>query len=826
MPQESHYEIIESLLEKMNLLEKVSLLSGKTPWLTTPIERLEIPSIVLTDGPHGIRTGGHGTGRIVSTATAYPTGVSMASTWNRDLIERVGIALGEETRYLGCHVLLGPCVNIVRSPLGGRNFETFSEDPYLAGQIGVAYVNGVQSQNIGVSLKHFAANNQEFERHRSNSVVDERTLREIYFPAFEMIVKEANPWTVMCSYNRLNGIYASEHEELLREILKEEWNFDGLVVSDWGSVHNIYEPIQAGLDLEMPGPAKYFGLQLLTAVNNWQLDEFWVDEAVRRMLKLLLRCGALSEKELPQGSGDTPAHRSLARELANESMVLLKNDNQTLPLDNTKIKKLAVIGLNANSVVSGGGSSRVQEHYWVTPLAGLLAKFGDEMEIVYEPGYDNRINPKTVEKERFTHPDGVTSGLKTELFNNLDLSGEPDLVRVDDCISAWWDGSGPASGIISEKHFSIRWSGTFTATETGDTEFFLLNSGTAKVWLDEEIILENEAGIQTSVDLDLERMVVKTTTWLEKGKVYAFKAEYISEENNPFTKIDLLYIPPLGVVGNLVERAVNLAKECDAAIVIAGLSNTYESEGYDRSDMDLPGGQDALIRAVAAVNPKTVVVLNVGSPVNMNWAEDVNAILLAYYPGQEGGNALADIIFGEVNPSGKLTVTYPKCLEDNPAYLHYPGLKDVYYGEGIFVGYRYYDTKNVAPLFPFGHGLSYTSFAYKDLNVPEKVTHGKEFEVLVLVENTGERSGQEVVQLYIHDRESSLKRPEKELKGFVKVNLKPGESKLVTFTLTHRSLSFFDPYLQEWVAEPGEFDVLIGSSSRDIKLRKTFELIL
>jgi beta-glucosidase len=309
MLPESHREKIESLLKQMTLSEKIALLSGRNKWYTVPNERLGIPSVVMTDGPHGVRTEGHGMDRIVGTATAYPTGISMASTWNRDLIERTGVGLAEETRHLGCHILLGPCVNIVRSPLGGRNFETFSEDPYLAGQIGVAYVKGIQSQRVGVSLKHYAANNQEFERFRGNSVVDERTLREIYLPAFETVVKETHPWTVMCSYNRINGTYASEHETLLRKILKEEWGFEGVVVSDWGAVHDIYNPIQAGLDLEMPGPARYFGQGLEAAVNNWQVDERLVEDAARRMLVLLFRAGVMDDVELPEGSGDTPAHR-------------------------------------------------------------------------------------------------------------------------------------------------------------------------------------------------------------------------------------------------------------------------------------------------------------------------------------------------------------------------------------------------------------------------------------------------------------------------------------------------------------------------------------
>jgi beta-glucosidase len=826
MTPKSHQEIIDSLLKKMTTTEKVAMLSGRNKWYTVPIDRLGIPSVVMTDGPHGVRTEGHGSDRIVSTATAYPTGISMASTWNRDLIERVGVGLAEETRHLGCHILLGPCVNIVRSPLGGRNFETFSEDPYLAGQIGVAYVNGVQSQQIGVSLKHYAANNQENERFRGNSVVDERTLREIYLPAFETVVKEAHPWTVMCSYNRINGTYASEHENLLRKILKEEWGFEGVVVSDWGAVHDIFHPIRAGLDLEMPGPAKYFGQALEAAVNNWQVDERWVDDAVRRILKMLLRSGAITEETLPLGRGDTPAHRALARELANESMVLLKNDNDLLPLNSAHIRKLAVIGLNANTEVSGGGSSRVDPHYWVTPLQGLLAKFGDQIEILYEPGYDNRVNPKTVEKERFTHPDGTTQGLQTELFSNLELMGEPDLTRVDGRIEAWWGGAGPATGVINEKHFSIRWSGSFTAPETGETEFFLVNTGWARVWLDGELILDNDVGIKQSSAIDWESMVAKASLKLEKGQAYPFKAEFISGEHNPFALIDFSYKPALGVEGDLLERAVSLAQDCDAAIIVAGLSDTYESEGHDRPDMSLPGDQEALIRAVAAVNPKTAVAVNAGAPVAMDWVDAVDALLLTYYPGQEGGNALADILFGDVNPSGKLTVSFPKRLEDNPAYINYPGWKDVHYGEGIFVGYRYYEKKDVEPLFPFGHGLSYTRFGYGDLDVPAEVAQDENFKVSVTVTNTGDVAGQEVAQLYIRDVESRLMRPVKELKAFEKVDLKPGASQVVTFDLDPRALSYYDPHQQLWVAEPGAFEVLVGASSRDIRLQGTFELLI
>jgi len=824
MIEKSHEKAIEDLLKQMTLSEKISLLSGRNRWYTVPIERLGIPSLVMTDGPHGVRTGGHGSNRIVSSATAYPTGVSMASTWNRDLIERVGAALAEETRHLGCHILLGPCVNIVRSPLGGRNFETFSEDPYLAGQIGVAYVRGLQSQKIGASVKHYAANNQEFERMRGNSVVDERTLREIYLPAFEMIVKETKPWTVMCSYNRINGTYASEHEILLRKILKDEWGFEGVVVSDWGAVHDIHDPIKAGLDLEMPGPARYFGQGLQAAVNNWQVDERDVDDAARRMLRILFRSGLVTDEELPNGSGDTPEHRTMARELAAESMVLLKNEGDRLPFNANEIKKLAVIGLNADQMVSGGGSSRVDPHRWVTPLEGLREKLGDQVEITYTPGYDNRVFPVAVEEARFTHPDGETQGLKTEFFNNLDLSGEPVLERVDSIIEEWWGGAGPATGKVDPSQFSVRWTGTYTSPESGETLFVINNTGTARVWLDGKLILDNEIGIMTNSTYDFETMGDQAQISLEKGQSYDFKAEFVSGHDNPYALVRFSYTPPLGVEGDLLDTAVNLAKNSDAVVIVAGLSDLYESEGMDRPDMDLPGGQEALIRAVADVNDNTAVVVNVGAPVAMHWAEDVDSILLAYYPGQEGGHALADILFGDVNPSGKLTVSFPKRLADNPAFIHYPGWKDVHYGERLFVGYRYYDTKDIEPLFPFGHGLSYSDFLYSELALPSEVVSGEDFEVSVILENTGDMPGQEVVQLYIRDVQSTLNRPDKELKGFEKVTLAPGETRVVTFKLTPRSLSYYDPYEKAWKAEAGTFEVLVGASSRDIRLRGAFEL--
>lgn len=825
MLTETQNNQIENLLKQMTLSEKVSLLSGKNRWFTAPVDRLGIPSLVMTDGPHGVRAGERGAGRIVGKATAYPTGVSMAATWNRGLIERVAIALAEETRRLGCHILLGPCVNIVRSPLAGRNFETYSEDPHLAGQIGVAYVKGLQSQGIGASVKHYAANNQEYERHRGSSVIDQRTLREIYLPAFKAVVQETLPWTVMCAYNRINGTYASEHETLLRKILKEEWGFEGVVVSDWGAVHDIHAPIKGGLDLEMPGPARYFGQALEEAVHNWQVDERLVDDAARRILRMIFRSGLMSDEPLPEGSGDTPNHRALARELASESMVLLKNEDNVLPIKIDAIKKLAIIGMNADREISGGGSSRVDAHRWVTPLDGITQKVGEQVEVGFELGYDNRVVPPVVEPERFTHGENREPGLRVSYFNNLDLSGEPALTRLEPDLGIWWGGSSPEEGVVDQNRFSVRWEGYFTAPETGETSFYLQNTGVGRVWLDGDLIIDNKVGAISPVDIDFQRMRGEGTIRLEEGKTYAFKAEFISGEMSQYALMRLFYMPPLGVEGDLLKRAVKLARASDVAIVVAGLPDEFESEGYDRPDMHLPGDQDSLIQAVVAANPNTVVVINAGAPVEMPWIDEVNAVLLAHYPGQEGGHALADLLFGDINPSGKLTVSYPKRLADNPAFINYPGGKEVHYGEGLFVGYRYYDTKGIEPLFPFGHGLSYTEYTYQELALPSEVEVGQAIEVAVTVENTGKVAGHEIIQLYLRDLESSLIRPPKALKCFEKVYLEPGESKIVTLILETEDLAFYDPYQEGWITEPGKFEILIGASSRDIRLRGGFELL-
>ena len=818
-------ERISELLSQMTLREKVSMLSGADAWHTVAIPRLGIPAITMSDGPHGVRAADPGTGRKVGPATSFPTGISMASTWNEDLMERAAVALGQETRYFGCDVLLGPCVNIVRGPLGGRNFETYSEDPYLAGRMGIAYVKGLQSQKIAASLKHFAANNQEYERFRGSSEVDERTLHEIYLTAFEMVVKETQPWSVMCSYNRINGVYASENYHTLTEILRDEWGFEGMVVSDWGAVHATLEPIEAGLDLEMPGPAKWFGRLLSESAENWVIDEALIDEAARRVLRLIFRVGKMDDPaSLPKGIGDSPKHRALAQEVAEESMVLLKNERGTLPLDFSTIHSLAVIGPNAAEArVGGGGSSFLTPAHSVSPLEGLQTKLGAKVQVHYELGADNTTIPPMVAGKMLHSADGK-QGVKVEFFNNSTLSGKPAATRQDAAMEfIVWEAA-PEQGVEKE-NFSVRWTGKITAPLSGMFTLLLSSTDHTRLYVDGKLIAENAPQpLNPQVIFTYpERVTTPGQVKMSAGKSYDLKVEFVKTWEETFSVMRLSYILPSD--GNdTFKKAVELAAKCDAVVMCMGMPTGYESEGVDRPNMDLPGRQEELIRAVAAVNSNMVVVLNVGSPVAMPWIDEVLAVLLAYYPGQEGGAALARILSGEVNPSGKLTETFPMRLIDSPGAINYPGGHQVFYGERIYVGYRYFDTRDVTPLFPFGHGLSYTSFEYSQLKVPAVVKAGKDFEVSVKVTNTGKRAGKEVVQLYVRDLQSAVDRPMKELKGFAKLTLEPGKSQAATFKLDLRALSFYDDLEACWTAEPGEFEILVGASSRDIRAMAKFTL--
>jgi beta-glucosidase len=813
----------------MTLDEKVSLLAGTDFWHTASIERLGIPPVKVTDGPHGDRTMADDNPNQTLPATCFPTGVALAATWNTDLIQRVGGALGRETRERGCALILGPCVNIHRSPLGGRNFESFSEDPFLASRMTVAYIRGVQSEGVGACVKHFALNNSEHRRMTISSDADERVMREIYFPSFEKAVKEAGVEAVMCSYNKVNGTYASENRWLLTEILKKEWGFNGPVISDWFAVHSTVPAANSGLDLEMPGPARYFGDKLSEAVKRGEVDEKNIDEKVARILNFVFKHGPQSQKTVSSKEiKDIPKHGKLAREAAGEAIVLLKNEKRLLPLDDKAVRTLAVIGPNAAEArIEGGGSSEVKPFYRVSPLEGLRRRCGKDIKIIYKPGCTNNImtlplHPEYLICERGSKKTGLTGAY----YDNNRLTGKPVTTRVDRTFTLrWLRETSPVDGTKADVR-GIRWRGYFRTKNSGVYTFGLISGGKAIIYVNNTLVVDT--GNSTPSEEFGPRREIKGEMTLEAGKVYPITIEFrtVPGVNFPTRSIRVGCNPPLPA--DLPERAVKAAARADAAIVFAGLSEEYESEGFDRANMDLPGAQIDLINKVAEVNPRTVIVLNNGSPLGMTgWIDRVPAVLEAWYPGQEGGNAIAEVLFGDINPSGKLPDTFPKRLEDNPAFSNYPGENGcVRYGEGIFMGYRYYDMKKIEPMFPFGHGLSYAEFKYSDLRVaPRRVKTGAKARVSINVENTGRRAGKEVVQLYIRDIDSELLRPPRELKAFQKIDLAPGETQRVSFVLDEAALSYYDTRIGEWVAGAGEFEIQIGSSSRDIRARTNFSLL-
>ena len=665
---------INQLVSKMTLEEKALLTSGRDAWSTQPIERLDIPYIWMADGPHGLRRApttylwGYGD---QAPATCFPTASALSASWDMELLEEVGAALGVESNALGVDLLLGPGINIKRSPLAGRNFEYFSEDPILSGKLGAAYINGVQSQGVGATAKHYVANNVETQRMWANSNLDERTLNEIYMTPFEIAVKEAQPWSVMACYNRVQGEYGTESVRLLTDKLKNEWGFKGFVVSDWDAVVDRVQGIRAGMHLEMPGKsARITNKMVVDAVKNNELDEQQLDAIVKDLLRVVFMGQNTEDKH---GDQNIEQHHQLARKVAAEAITLLKNTEKLLPVSTAKYKKIAVLGEFAvNPRYQGNGSSQVKPTKLDNFMDIVRDEYGEGVEFVYSAGYS--------------------------LANDDDLS--------------------------------------------------------------------------------------------------------------------------------LVDAAATVAADADLALVMAGLPLSYESEGIDRTHIDLPPSHNKLISAVAKAQPNTAVILTNGSAIAMPWVDEVSAILETWLGGQAGAGAIADAVFGKVNPSGKLAETFPVRLEDTPAYLNFPGEDgQVIYGERMFVGYRYYDMRNIEPLFPFGHGLSYTDFAYSDLKLSaSEITDKDQLQVSLTVTNTGKVKGKEVIQLYVADTESTVQRPVKELKAFDKVELEPGQSIQVSFTLNERDFSYYNKVYDRWLAESGAFDILVGSSSRDIRLKGKLNL--
>jgi beta-glucosidase len=801
---------IDDLVSQMTLDEKISMLAGADLWHSVGIPRLGIPQFKTTDGPNGARGA---MGSMSTPSVATPVGIALGATWNPALIEKVGNVLADELKAKGAHILLAPTVNIHRTPIAGRNFECYSEDPFLSGMMASAYIKGIQDKGLGACIKHFIANDQEYERFSISSEVDERTLREIYLEPFRIAIRNSNPWAVMSSYNRVNGVYACEYDHSLLEILKGEWNYDGIVMSDWFGTYDEGVPT-GGLDLEMPGPARWMAAEVVKkALESGTLTEDRLNDKVRRLLGVSEKAGLFENPVLqPERGEDKPEHRAIIREAAQEAIVLLKNDG-ILPLSN--VKTIAMIGPYArNAQILGGGSSSVNPHYTVSPFDGVNDPEGKDVLVEAASGTFIHKNLPAPAPETLSTPNGE-SGLRLSLFAGTEFSGEPLYVETSTRVQhGWFDNSVPN---VPQDNFSLRMEGLFTPQESGTHTLALSAVGWCRLYLDNKLVVDHwsdaDMGRQKTAELEL-----------EGGKVYDIKVEYYWKGSPRWRSLAFGHQPPHAA--DMIAEAVELAKRSDVAVIIAGLNGEWESEGFDRVDMKLPGEQDELIRQVVAANPNTVVVLNVGSPVEMPWADQVPAILQLWYDSQEQGNALADVLFGDANPSGKLPTTFPVRLEDNPAYINYPGENGkVHYGEGIFVGYRYYDKKKVEPLFPFGHGLSYTTFGYSNLQISKKsITPDETIEVKVDVTNTGKVSGKEVVQLYVRDVQSTFARPEKELKAFEKVELKPNETRTVTFKLNREAFWYFDIIKNSWSTEPGDFEILVGASSRDIRLNGTVTL--
>lgn len=813
---------LEELLRQMTLQEKVAMLSGTNDWYTVPVERLGIPSLKMTDGPNGAR----GAGGFASDvkAACFPAGISLASTWNTDLLERVGHGLAREAKMKGARILLAPTVNIQRSPLGGRNFECFSEDPYLTARLAVAYIQGLQSEGVGASLKHYVCNDEEFERFTLSSEVRERVLREIYLQPFQTAVREAQPWTIMASYNLVNGVPVSESTYLLTEVLRHQWGYEGVVESDWFlSVKSTAPSVNAGLDLEMPSP-RWRGELLLAAVQRGEVEESTIDTSVRRVLQLLVKAGLFEHSEImPEQALDLPEHRALIRQAAAEGCVLLKNKQQVLPLQREHLTSIAVIGPNAKvAQIMGGGSAQVNVHYAITPLEGIANTVGEQISVRYEQGCTNhKYQPLLDMSLLFAGTQGSEHGLAIEYFNNSDMSGTPVSQETKTTSELMWFGEIPKG--VDPQQFSLRATGHLTPRETGDYTFGLVSAGRGRFSVDGREVIDNWSQPKAMGDF-LGAEETQGSLTLEAGGTYLLTFEYAKSQESLLGMVRLGCLPPQPA--DAIERASTLAATSDVAIVCVGFGGDWQSEGFDRPSMDLPGKQDALVEQVAAANSRTIVVLNTGSPITMPWIDKVAAVVQAWYPGQECGNAIADVLFGDTNPSGKLPQTFPVRLEDTPTYLDFPGENGkAYYGEGLFVGYRYYDKKKIAPLFPFGFGLSYTTFDYGRLSLnAQEIGPDDTCNVSVEITNTGQRTGKEVVQLYIRDQQASLQRPEKELKAFAKVQLEPSEHKMVTLSINRDALAYYDDLTHEWVAEAGKFEVLVGASSQDIRATATLTL--
>ena len=810
---------VDSIVGKMTLEEKVDYIGG-TGFSIRALPRLGLPELQMSDGPIGVRSNAG------FPSTTYAAGIGLAASWNRDLAQQVGEGIGKDARARGVHFMLGPGVNIYRSPTNGRNFEYFGEDPFLASAIAVNYITGMQKQRVSPTIKHFLGNNSEFDRHGTDSIIDERTLREIYLPVFEAAVRQAHVGAIMDSYNFLNGTHLTQNPYANIAVARKDWGFDGVMMSDWVATYDGVAAANGGMDLEMPTGAFMNRKNLLPAVADGRVKEATIDEKIRHILMTAGRFGWLDHPQTDLSlSTFSESNHQVALQGARESIVLLKNDNQVLPLDPAKVKSVLVVGPDAYPAQTvAGGSAGVVAFAPVSILEGISKFLGTKATVYYQRGLPT-VFEAAAKTEFVTEAANGERGVKMESFDSVDLSGAPATTEVVRHISrtgkGWEDIDFEQLGTLfaHEQPSSRRWTGFYVAPEAGTYQVVVQSAGEGnghRVSLDGKVIIDNWKEARALQDY----VVLQLTAGPHKIVAEDFQKGVIGGRFR------------LGIVeqGKLVsEAAKQQASKVDAVIIAAGFDRDSESEGADRT-FSLPFGQDELIRQMAALNKNTVVAVTSGGGTDSGaWLDKVPAYLELWFPGEAGGTALAEILFGAVNPSGHLPVTFEKRREDNPTFASYypqPGTNRVVYSEGIFVGYRGYEHNKTQPLFPFGYGLSYTTFKFSGLKVKDASTSPAtpKFEVSFSVTNTGKRAGAAVGQVYISDKHAAVPRPAKELKGFAKVNLKPGETQTVTVPLDTRSLAYYDVAGKQWRAEAGTFQVSVGSSSQQIELTGELKL--
>ncbi|CAI7596254.1 unnamed protein product [Penicillium pancosmium] len=803
---------IDFIIENATLAEKSNLLAGHDFWHTTPLPDYNVPSIRMSDGPNGIRGTKFFNG---VPAACLPCGTALGATWDTMLIQEAGVLIGKEAKAKGASIWLGPTMNIQRSPLGGRGFESFAEDPHLSGMLAAAIIQGVQSEKVIATPKHFVCNDQEDHRRGLETIVTDRALREIYLKPFQLALAHSNPHAIMTAYNKLNGKLCSQSPELLQKTLREEWGFEGATISDWYGTYSTSESMAAGLDIEMPGPPQWRGRLLSAAVSAMALPMHTVDARVRSVLQLVKRASEceVSEEEIIR---NTPEDRSILRRLASESIVLLKNEDTVLPW--AEIESVGVVGVHSKAATyCGGGSAQLSPYYVVTPMEGLQ-KFVQKID--YCPGaYGHQLQPLLGPFVK-SNP-GITVTFYNDPYNTPGRTAL-EVVEIADSSFQLLDYKPPGANMI----FYASMTGSLTPEKTAVWDFGVMCHGTAVLYINDKLVVDNATQQRAGGSFFGSGTVEELGfVELQKGTRYEFRLEWGNGRTSTLQRLGATTLSNGGArLGGCpridaklaIDEAVQMARAQKHVVIFIGLNQEIESEGYDRTSMDLPGHTNVLIDAVLDANPNAIVVVQSGTPVAMPWASKAKAVIQAWYGGNELGNAIADVIFGKVNPSGKLPMTFPKAMQDNPAFLNFNANDGrVLYGEDIFVGYRFYEKMEKEPQFAFGHGLSYTTFELSDLEVSSS-------DVQLIVQNTGTRQGAEVVQVYVAPVQSYTCRPVKELKAFSKVALEPGEAKQVNIRLDRNATSYWSETQDAWVSQKGEYEIFVGTSSDRIMLTARF----